>query len=440
MALYKYLKKTISNGACSSKTVDSGLFSPEIEEEIRKVQGKSGKKRGGYTRLSQEDKAKVAKYASENGISKARKYFKEMNLKETSVRDWKKAYEKALKSKCASSTPGEASVVIKTLPSKQRGRPPLLGKKMDKELQELILAMHARGASISTIVVVAIGRGLQLKHTDSIPVKLSREWARSVLRRMGFSKQRGSSTSKILPKAFAGIKEQYLIDIRSVVKFEDIPEQLILNWDQTAVKVIPSASWTMEKRGLKRVEISAKDDKRQITAVFACTMSGTFLPVQLIYEGKTPRCLPNITFPTDWHITYSDNHWSTEAATMLEYISHIIVPYITNMRTQLKLSKDYSALVLFDVFKGQCTDKLQPLDLSVNKAAKEQMRWHFQEWYGAMICKQLEDKIEEVVDVRLSVMKPLSAKWIIKTCEYSSSNPCIIKNGFQAAGIVDTLK
>ena len=90
----------------------------------------------------------------------------------------------------------------------------------------------------------------------------------------------------------------------------------------------------MEKRGLKRMEISAKDDKRQITAVFAYAMPGTFLPVQLIYEGKTPRCLPNITFPTDWHIIYSDNHWSTEA-TMLEYISRIIVPYIPNMRTQL---------------------------------------------------------------------------------------------------------
>ena len=48
---------------------------------------------------------------------------------------------------------------------------------------------------------------------------------------MGFSKRRGSSISKILPKDFAGIKEQYLIDIRSVVKFKDIPEQLILNWD-----------------------------------------------------------------------------------------------------------------------------------------------------------------------------------------------------------------
>ena len=59
-------------------------------------------------------------------------------------------------------------------------------------------------------------------------------------------------------------------------------------------------------------------------------------------------------------------------------------------RQELQLHKDHPALVLFDVFKGQttpsiqrllqennisfvlippnCTDKLQPLDISVNKA------------------------------------------------------------------------
>lgn len=101
------------------------------------------------------------------------------------------------------------------------------------------------------------------------------------------------------------------------MKFEDIPDDLILNWDQTAMKIVPSASWTMEKRGTKRVEISAKDDKRQITAVFACSLSGTFLPAQVIYQGTTPRCLPSsVIFPSDWHITQTANHWSTEA-TML---------------------------------------------------------------------------------------------------------------------------
>lgn len=46
---------------------------------------------------------------------------------------------------------------------------------------------------------------------------------------------------------------------------EDIPDSLIVNWDQTSMKIVPNANWTMEKRGTKRVEIAASDDKRQIT-------------------------------------------------------------------------------------------------------------------------------------------------------------------------------
>ena len=43
---------------------------------------------------------------------------------------------------------------------------------------------------------------------------------------------------------------------------------------------------------------------------------------------------------------------------MVEYVKRIIVPYIAQMRQELKLSDDHPALVLFDVFKGQCTDEL----------------------------------------------------------------------------------
>ena len=59
-----------------------------------------------------------------------------------------------------------------------------------------------------------------------------------------------------------------MIDIKSVVSMEEIPDQLIINWDQTALKLAPSSNCTIEKRGTKRIEISAVDDKRQITAMF----------------------------------------------------------------------------------------------------------------------------------------------------------------------------
>ena len=128
----------------------------------------------------------------------------------------------------------------------------------------------------------------------------------------GFTKRRANSKSKLAPANFADAKEQYLIDIHSVVKMEEIPDVhvLIINWDQTAMKIVP-LSWMMEKQGTKCVEIAAADDKRQITAVFACSMSGNFLPIQLIYQGTTPKCLPkNVTFPDGWHLTQTDNHWN----------------------------------------------------------------------------------------------------------------------------------
>ena len=70
----------------------------------------------------------------------------------------------------------------------------------------------------------------------------------------------------------------------------------------------------MAKEGSKRAEISRIDDKRQITAVFGGTMAGDFLPPQLIYKGKTPMSLPSVEFPADWHITFTENHWSNEKA------------------------------------------------------------------------------------------------------------------------------
>ena len=54
----------------------------------------------------------------------------------------------------------------------------------------------------------------------------------------------------------------------SIVEFEEIPPELVLDWDQTGIKLIPSASWTMSEKGSGRVELVGISDKRQITAVF----------------------------------------------------------------------------------------------------------------------------------------------------------------------------
>ena len=140
-------------------------------------------------------------------------------------------------------------------------------------------------------------------------------------------------------------------------------------------------------RGVNRVEMIGENDKRQITAVFCCSLVGEFLPVQIIYAGKTARCHPQFHFPVDWHITHSPKHWSNEE-TAIQYINIIVLPYVAQVRDTLE-DKENAALIIMDNFRGQITpainsllednnihvclippnttDLLQPLDISVNK-------------------------------------------------------------------------
>ena len=138
----------------------------------------------------------------------------------------------------------------------------------------------------------------------------------------------------------------------------------------------------------------------------------------------------------------------------------MLFPYIESKRSQLKLAGDAPALVIFDCFKAQCTvkilsmrkdahihiaivpplctDQLQPLDISVNKAVKEYLRRQFQEWYANQITYQLEQDVDAKitpVNLRLSVVKPLSLKWMFGVCDYLRSQPSIIVNGFKEVGI-----
>jgi len=159
---------------------------------------------------------------------------------------------------------------------------------------------------------------------------------------MGCVKRMSSTAAMISVSNFEELKQQFLLDIKVVVELEKISSELVINWDQTGINHVPSDSYT--KEGTKRVPIIAADDKDQITAVFAGTLTGNFLPPQLIYKGTTKCCLPTVEFPSDRHITCSDNHWSNES-TMISHLQNILFPFIDCKREELKLGLNYPALV-----------------------------------------------------------------------------------------------
>ena len=60
-------------------------------------------------------------------------------------------------------------------------------------------------------------------------------------------KRKATTKSKLTIHRFEELKEQYLFDIKVVVEMEEIPHDLIINWDQTGINYVPVSQWTMEK-------------------------------------------------------------------------------------------------------------------------------------------------------------------------------------------------
>ena len=120
-----------------------------------------------------------------------------------------------------------------------------------------------------------------------------------------------------------------------------------------------------------------------------------------------------------------------------------------------------------DVFRGQKTENIlivlkdnnillgrvpsnmthifQPFDFTVNGTFKTFMRKKFSEWYSRQILHALENGCEVMdtkVDVKLTIMKPLYAKWLSEFYNYInfSDGQEITRNGWLRAGITDAIK
>ena len=435
--------------------------------EIRKANQPESRKRGTYHRYSPEERAKIGHYAHLNGVAAASRFFtRKMGhpVATTTVLSIKKAY---LKEKNAAAGQ-ESGAEVRQLPHKARGRPLLLGP-LDSKVQLLLKKIRDNGGTVNTRIAIAAAKGILLYYNPPLLLEnggylsLTRNWALSLLERMDFVKRKSTTAkSRGNIQDFLQKKEEFLKEVAVTVEMEGIPAELILNWDQTGVRIVPSSNWTMEKKGSQRVELTGVNDKRQVTAVLCGNMFGDFLPLQIIYKGKTSRCHPHYEFPDDWNITHSPNHWSTEE-TMLEYLENIICPYVEGARHRLKC--DSPALVIIDNFKGQITpscisrleschihtcllpanttDSLQPLDVSVNKPFKDFLRRQFDEWYTNQITQQLKERNDdeilecdlEPIDLSMTRMKEISAHWLVLAADYISQNPSFLVNGFIKAGI-----
>ena len=188
--------------------------------------------------------------------------------------------------------------------------------------------------------------------------------------------------------------------------------------------------------------------------------------MQIIYGGKTDRSQPRgVEFPKGFNVTQNPRYWSNEEET-IKFIKHIINPRVIPIRKELGLPEDQSALLVWDVFKGQCNVKVnnfltklnikvvmvpanmthffQPLDLTVNGSAKNFMKKKFVTWYANEVKKKVEEgvPIESVeIDLSLTRIKPTHALWLIELFNFltSEEGKTTTLNGWKKTGVTNIL-
>ncbi len=89
---------------------------------------------------------------------------------------------------------------------------------------------------------------------------------------------------------------------------------------------------------------------------------------------------------------------------------------------------------------ANCTSVLQPLDLSFNAALKRIMTDSFLEYQSQKFHEQIQSSAEQLkLDLRISVIKPEHAKWLMRSFDELKNRAEIVTKGWEMAGISDVL-
>ena len=191
--------------------------------------------------------------------------------------------------------------------------------------------------------------------------------------------------------------------------------------------------------------------------------TGNFLPIQLIYTGKTRRSLRKYEFPALFSFGFTKNHWSNTDKS-IEFFDEIIFLYLEKMKQENGVPQEQHSLVIMDTFKGKdndilkefcsknrceivivphnLTNKFQPLDLTINKAAKAFIQKPYNDWFSDQVGRKLKsgkDPTDIKISSKLSDLKPLHAGWIIDLYKHMQGENDIITKGFKEAGIYEAI-
>jgi len=209
----------------------------------------------------------------------------------------------------------------------------------------------------------------------------------------------------ISPKIHLGVENDVLSFLNEVHQLRiqlDIPPEMILNFDETAIFYDQLPTYSYFKVGEKHPAIKVSNvQKKRLTAGLCITASGEKLKPILIFKGDGVR-FRKLNNTKNYLLKKNTNAWMT-LKIFSEYIKYVVKPYVEFQRLKPEL-KDKKALLIIDNFAGHKIDEeekkkledfgiilkylrpytthvCQPLDLSINYLLKKSMKDKWVFWF-----------------------------------------------------------
>ena len=233
---------------------------------------------------SEKERFHYGRMAAQSTTAAALKEAKKIHplANESTIRNFRKQYLLTLTKDHSVSTAATGK-----LPTKQRGRPLLFGV-YDKLIVNYVRRLRKHGAKVNTAIVMGTARGIIVRKAPQLlserggAKKITRNWARSLLRRIKYAKRKGIRKSKKFLGDEQAVADQFHHKAHSIITKYNIPPALVIAADEQFSKILPVGNWTLEEQGTSQVELVGIDDKRGITLFLMFTGDLTLLGPQVI--------------------------------------------------------------------------------------------------------------------------------------------------------------
>jgi hypothetical protein len=229
-------------------------------------------------------------------------------------------------------------------------RVPVIGEFLDKALADTVDNYFRNGVPMSNLIIKTTLLQLMETHNrqDLLErcnpddprnvrgkqwfIRIGDSWCTRFYKRHEFKSR--VATTKMrndIPADYEEKKKNFVYILSKAVGDHNVPDELVVNIDETAVQFVPSVTRTRCRKGVKRVRlIGIGMEKPQITATFGGVATGIIMePVQLIFGGTTNRCHPNggrTAPPDNQYYEHTASHWQTPES-FITYIEKTILPY-----------------------------------------------------------------------------------------------------------------